>query len=497
MPANEQNTRTLSQLTAYIDKLVTDNLGGRRFWLKAEISQISSSRNGHWYIDFVEHQQGKLVSRIRANVWKYNLESIKAELGAEFHNVLAQGKEILSEVTVHFDAVYGLSLQVHAVDLNFSIGELERRKKETIARLTREELLGRNRQIPLPTIVQRIAVISSQHASGYEDFVKQLRKNDYRFHFEITLFQASVQGVKAVPEIIRQLRQLEHSDYHAIAILRGGGSKMDLETFNDYELAKTIALHSKPILTGIGHETDVSVADMVAHAAFKTPSALGSHLVERMLNFYNGLITTHQSIINLYQRTLQGLKDQQRYTTEAIRSRAISYTQLRRGKLHQQANRIINKSKQTLASRSQWVALRMDIVSYRPFEMLRKRENENDLFARKTFNYFERLIKQEKSTLVQQSHRIHSGSLRVVERQKDRLVSQTILLRQAHPDVVLKRGFGIVRKSDHVVTKLTSLKEGDLLEIELYQRKLYAQYLNDEPQWKNLKELLTKKPQKS
>lgn len=492
----ERKHKTLSELTRYIRSLIEGNLGGKRFWLKAEISQVKEHLSGHAYIDLVEHKEAKPIARSRAMIWSNTLQKVKADLGNDYPNIMKQGSEIMCLVEAGFSELYGFSITIHEVDLSFNLGEMERRKQATIARLEKEKLFDVNSRLKLPVVVQKIAIISAKGSDGLKDLTEQLSRNQYGYIFHTELFPAMVQGEKSAQQIIGQLEKIG-SDFEAIVIVRGGGSKLDLDAFNDYELCATIAQCKIPVLTGIGHENDISIADMVAHTRLKTPSAVGAFLVEKANQFEIGMKRDYDRIRSNYQNRVSVLTEQLQHRTTQLRNRAISYSQLRRGELHKNAGKVVRFAKGIAAEKNRKLSHLEDRMSYVPLQILKDSSADLKHFAELLKDRTRNIIRGAEQQLSRQTENMARNSRQVLKNEKILLENRHQHLVNLHPNRILKRGFSITRKSDHAITHLTKLKEGDLLEIEIYKKKIFVQYLNDEPKWNELKDLVTKMPQKS
>ena len=215
-------------------------------------------------------------------IWKSHFPRIAAYFEAETGQRLAPGLKILAKVLVSYHELYGFSLQITDVDPSFTLGDLERQRQQTIAQLQQDGVWEMNRGVALPTVVQRVAVVSSAQAAGYQDFCKELAKSPYRCEVERCdpFRQAEAAEGSIIDALCRVADRLEEFD--AVVIIRGGGSRSDLNCFNAYRLCSYIAQFPLPVITGIGHDKDTSVADLVAHTALKTPTAVAGWLVERM-----------------------------------------------------------------------------------------------------------------------------------------------------------------------------------------------------------------------
>lgn len=251
--------------------------------VKAEISSLSV-RGGHCYMDLVEKSAdgGSLAAKVRATCWSNVWTVLSAYFIHETGQPLAAGMQVLVEATVSFHPVYGLSLQILGIDPSYTLGDLARQRQQTITRLQKEGVIDMQQLLAMPTLPKRIAVVSSSEAAGYEDFIHQLGSSGYLF--EPVLFPAIMQGDRAAASIVAALNSIyEKKDaYDIVVLIRGGGAVTDLSCFDSYDIAVNIAQFPLPVLTGIGHQRDVSVADMVACRSLKTPTAVAEYLISRM-----------------------------------------------------------------------------------------------------------------------------------------------------------------------------------------------------------------------
>ena len=256
-------------------------------WVSGEISEFKQNSNGHCYMELVDYNsdQGVVAARARAVVWSRNaamlLPYFKTLTGSE----LAAGMKILVKVQVQYTPLYGLSLNILDIEPTFTVGEAEINRRKVIDRLESEGMFGLNALRPLAALPRKIAVISSATAAGYRDFVRHLSNNECGAAFYIKLFKSPMQGADAPGGIIASLYKIadeleQGEEYDAVAIIRGGGSVLDLASFDDYNLAPHIAQFPIPVLTGIGHDHDCHVADLVAYRFLKTPTAVADYIVE-------------------------------------------------------------------------------------------------------------------------------------------------------------------------------------------------------------------------
>lgn len=281
-------TSPQQHLTLYdLQRMVRSSLEERfalPVWISAEISELKVNYSGHCYINLVEKGAADGVPRAeaRAVIWRNHFSKISAYFTAQTGAALAAGIRILAKVLVSYHEVYGFSLQITDIDPAYTMGEVERRRRETIRQLQQDGVWDMNRELPLPRLVRRIAVISSAAAAGYRDFMREIGSSDY--DISTVLFEAVMQGAAAEESVIAALERVaaREEEFDAVAIIRGGGSTSDLSAFDSYRMAAHAAQFPLPVFAGIGHDKDTSVVDMVAHTSLKTPTAVAASFIERM-----------------------------------------------------------------------------------------------------------------------------------------------------------------------------------------------------------------------
>ncbi len=259
-----------------IEEAVPDSV-----WVKAEISSFSPRANGHCYLTLSQSSGGKVVAECRAMIWKWNYPLIKQYFESETGRALSAGITVLVKVAVNYSPLYGVSLYVEDIDPSVTLGESALLRQRTIDTLVREGYMEMQKELVLPELPSRLAVISSATAAGYGDFRRHLLESPEGYVFKLDLYEALMQGESAPPSIISALVEAGEKDYDAVLILRGGGSETDLACFDDYTLAVAIATCPLPVVTAIGHDRDFHVADMVANQYVKTPTALSDLFLER------------------------------------------------------------------------------------------------------------------------------------------------------------------------------------------------------------------------
>jgi len=279
------------------------------YWIVAEILELHENRNGHCYLELIEKnpENDSLLARAKGTIWASRYSMLRPFFETSTGTKLKSGIKLLCRASVEFHAQYGFSLNISDIDPSYTLGDLARKKQEVIRKLREDGVMDMNKEIPFPKVPQRIAVISSDSAAGYGDFMESIRNNSHGFHFYTRLFPAVMQGDEVPGSITGALDKIFESvsEFDCVAIIRGGGSKADLESFNHYDLAYFITQFPLPVITGIGHERDESVADMVAAHGLKTPTAVAEFLVDQMLAFEFQLSAFYDQLTASVKRIVQ------------------------------------------------------------------------------------------------------------------------------------------------------------------------------------------------
>lgn len=286
-------TYTLFDLLEHLRRVLALNYP-EALWITAEIAQLNRSR-GHLYLDLVQKGAGPdsdIAAQAQAVVWQREYQKLRLAQGLALDEVLQEGREVRLLARVDFHERYGLKLIIADVDPAYTFGQIELRRRQTIDTLRALGLLERNRALPLPAVLQRIAAVSSEGAAGFQDFREHLAANAFGYRFQCRLFSSAVQGDNAEPELIAALEAIaaQRERFDCAVILRGGGARTDLAAFDRLNLCKTAAALPLPLFTGIGHDADESVLDMVAHSALKTPTAVADFLIQHNLFFENNVL---------------------------------------------------------------------------------------------------------------------------------------------------------------------------------------------------------------
>jgi exodeoxyribonuclease VII large subunit len=284
--STERQIFSLKQVVSSIRKTIEERYA-QTYWMKAEIYKFNRFPSGHAFPEIVQRENDKIVAQLSGTIWKQNYERINQQFVEVVKEPLKDGSNLLMQVKITFNELYGLSLQIIDIDPSFSLGEVQKQREETLKRLQKEGILNCNQQLPFPLLPKRIAVISADSSKGLSDFMEVLINNEEGYSFFTFLFNAYLQGDQAVDSIIQTLEKIKKVRQHfdLVVIVRGGGAEVGMTCYNHYELCKAIATFPLPILTGIGHSTNLNVAEMIAYRNAITPTKLAEFLIQTFREF--------------------------------------------------------------------------------------------------------------------------------------------------------------------------------------------------------------------
>ncbi len=396
-------TYSLFELNEHIRRVLALNFQ-EDFWVQCEISQVKQSR-GHYYLELVEKSADheSVIAQSSAVIWARTAYHLERKLRNVFGEILQDGIAIRCKVRVDFHERYGLKLIVEDLDPSFTLGNIEARRRESIDLLRQRKLLEKNAQIPLPMVIQRIAILSAENAAGYHDFMTHLIHNPQYFKFWPELYPIAMQGVQVEQELVAAIHEIRkaHKHYDCVVIIRGGGSRMDLAGFDCYAIGEAIAECPLPVFTGIGHEIDHTVADAVAHTALKTPTAVADFII--------------------------GINDRYTETVEDLYARIA-------GCVQQEAD----NRRLRLEHLLDWI-----------------RKIPADFIAR------------QRMLLTQLEPLFLTSASQQVARMRERLTMNEALLQSLDPELVLARGFSITTLHGQIVRTRDAVKQGDLVHTQL------------------------------
>ncbi|MGL1888045.1 MAG: exodeoxyribonuclease VII large subunit [Reichenbachiella sp.] len=368
------NQFSLSEFNALVKSTLNKHLSPS-YWIVAEIGEMNIAQKGHCYMELVEKEGNMVKARSRANIWSYAFAGIQQQFERVAGIPLKKGMQVLVNASLEYHEVYGISLNIKDIDPNFTLGEKERRKQQTISQLTEEGIIDLNKSLILPIVPQRIAIISSETAAGYGDFIDQITNNPFGYVIQTQLFHSLMQGDQASSSITDALHRIfEIEDQFDLAIIiRGGGAQMDLDCFDDFELCSHIAQFPLPVITGIGHERDHTIADMVANVNLKTPTAVAEFLINGLADYESKITEAHLSIKRKVETTIAEHKEylnQQKYSLNHLSNQRINSEKL---KLNSIENRLVSSPISVIKRQRQILeGIKMFIAANDPKYVLKK-----------------------------------------------------------------------------------------------------------------------------
>ena len=303
----KMKTITLYELNSLVRQTIEIGLP-KSYWVEAEISELREN-GGHCYLELIEKDKryNTPIAKASARCWRQTWGMVKPYFENTTGQQLKAGMKVLIEVYAQFHEAYGFSWILSDIDPNYTLGDMARKRQEIIKRLKEEGVFDLNKQLDLPLFSQRIAVISSKSAAGYGDFANQLYGNQYGYYFEAELFAATMQGEDVERSIIKALNAINDrcDDFDCVVIIRGGGATSDMSGFDALELAENVANFPLPIITGIGHDRDECILDMVSHTRVKTPTAAAALLIDNLHTAERRIDDARQRIANLTSRKME------------------------------------------------------------------------------------------------------------------------------------------------------------------------------------------------
>lgn len=416
---------TLLELNSLVSE-VLENAMPRQYWVEAELSDVNE-RRGHLFAELVEKDESSNtpVARASAKCWASTWYSLKRTFERITGEQLRTGMKVLLKVYVQFHPAYGFSWIITDIDPTFTLGDLAKRRMEIIAQLKAEGIFDMQKQLSLPMFCQHIAVISSATAAGYGDFCNHLHNNPYGFFFQTTLFHAVMQGEQIESSVIDALNRIFDADeeYDCVVIIRGGGATSDMSGFDTLNLAENVANFPIPIITGIGHERDECILDMISYHRVKTPTAAADFLLSHLEN-------TSRTIDNLADRLARSAA---RYLeTERVRMKGISS--------------------------------KIPIL----FSMVKASQtNRIEILSKRIENALRQKTEQENHRLQMLQQTIEMGAKQAIEKERHRLSLLAQKALSLDPEIILKRGYSITLSGGKVVSDASTVMKGEILETRL------------------------------
>jgi len=420
------------------------------YWVTAEISDLKENIAGHCYLELIEKNpdEKNIRARVRAIIWNNRYRFIKAFFENISGETLRDGLRILVKIKIEYHELYGLSLIISDIDPAFTIGEMAIKRQLIIKKLEREGVFSMNKELFFPAVPQRVAVISSKNAAGYSDFVNHLGSNSFGYVFYTTLIETPLQGTETEQGVLSALDKiaLNINMFDIVVIIRGGGSQSDLSWFDNYNIAYHITQFPLPVITGIGHDRDISVTDMVANKSLKTPTAVADFLIDTVAESENHILEMSSGIINASRIIIE--KNRNRVDTTAIRLFPLAQIKISqvKDKLSAEIIEIINIGKELI--------IRAGLIPA-------NQESRLTSASKTICSGKETLLSRNRQSLL-------SGATNFLILNNMKLNGFESKLKLLDPEHILQRGYSITSLNGRLLKNCDQVENNDLIETQLY-----------------------------
>ncbi len=469
---------TLSQLNESIKDTLSDAFP-TTVWVVAEVSELKENRSGHCYLELIEKEGNEIIARSRATIWSYTFRMLKPYFETSTGQQFSQGIKILVQVTVEYHPAYGLSLNVKDIDPTYTVGDMAMQRKEIINQLKTEGVFDMNRELELPLVPQKIAIISSATAAGFQDFMNQLNTNESGFKYYTKLFEATMQGTETVPSVIHALERifLYEDFFDAVVIIRGGGASADLSSFDNYDLAFNVTQFPLPIITGIGHEKDDTIIDLVAHTRMKTPTAVAEFLITGVARFYERLLDMESEVVQFARNTIDEEQNRLERIAENLNYSVSGFINEKQARLTKMGNELQqNVSQFSFKKKYEINNLKHDLesaVSLWFVETKNRMEHKRRVLKRVVG---ESLLKED-ATLGHYKDLITSKSRKIIFREQEKIHINENSVRLLNPENILKRGYSLTLRDGEIVKSAAQLNVNDELETRFADGKVKSKII--------------------
>lgn len=449
----------LSQLTADIQATLQDVFAGRSFWVVADVTNFSYyAAKGYYYFDLVEkeEQSSQMLARIQASAWGTGAARIR-----EFEQVTGQPFKndihVLVKVSVDYHPVFGLKLSLQDVDAGFTIGVLEQQKQDTLQRLLKEcsdfiqysgdRYLTTNNQLPLPAVIQHIAVISSDVSAGFQDFMHTLENNPFGYRFRIDTYYTQVQGAANAEQLYNKLLEVyaTRKSYDAVVIIRGGGAQTDFLIFDQFMPGKIVAKFPIPIITGIGHQKNETIVDLMAHTPTKTPTKAAEFIIAHNRSFEERMQLLQQQLI--------------------IKAQQLCAARIQQ--LAQLNNTVVNKTRDMLSRSRDGLASLNRITVNAGKNILHKRHTALLNISGQLLGQSRILVSNKQHELTSIRLQLQTQAQQYLKDQRAAVSQHATVIKLMNPANLVKKGFAIISHEGRILSKGEQLKPGDEITVQL------------------------------
>lgn len=444
---------TLEQVCQSIKKTIEARYN-QLYWVKAEMHKVNRYPSGHAFPELVQKEGDRILAQMTGTIWKQNFDRIQQRFMEVVKEPLKEGTNLLLQVKITYSEVFGLSLHIVDIDPNYSLGELQRERDETLKRLQKEGLINLNQKLSFPLLPKRIAIISADSSKGLSDFMKVIEQNPWGYRFFTMLFPAYLQGDVAVASIIGQLQRIEKVKDHfdCVVIVRGGGGEVGMTCYNNFELCKAIATFPLPVLSGIGHSTNLTVAEMVSYRNAITPTELGDFLLQCFHDFSVPVNESQKTIRTTAFRLLDSSKSEFQSEIKHFRNASTLFINRSEQRLHNESRSLQKEAMELMGKQQEQLQGAKILLKTESRALIKEHETENQRMIQIVQDHTKRKLEQE-------------------NRELEHLIGMVRLL---DPKQVLKRGFSITSYGGKVITEINSPSIGADLCITTYDFSVKA-----------------------
>ena len=442
-----EQTISLSELNDSIKNLIEGTFDCP-LWVMAEIADMKVAANGHCYLELLERAEksGKDLARARATIWRNTFPLLKAYFEETTGQTLNPGLKVMVLVEVRFHSLYGYSLNVVDINPGFTLGEMALLREKILKELEDDGVLELNKQLDFPLLPQRIAVISSEGAAGYEDFLNELMGNSRHYHFQVKLFPAVMQGEQTEASVVAALEQIFETadDFDVVIIIRGGGAKLDLSAFDNKLIAEHVAQFPLPVLVGIGHTKDQTVLDIVAYQSLKTPTAVADFLLQKFQE-QDDLLDQFQAAL---QTVVNDIVTQEKDNLQALN---FSFSKVIDNRIFQEKNNLLQFQRDIRRQLINLLEMEKQQLSYLPekFQLL-----IHGVFKQKERLFDDYYIRMERAALM------------IIQQQKRKIDNLSDKIKLLQPETLLKRGYHLVtNESGKIIKEIENIAVNDTVQI--------------------------------
>lgn len=449
---NNHTVYSLSDVAMSIHKMI-ERTYTRPYYIKAEILKLNYyPYSGHCYPELVEREGNTIKTEMRAVIWSTHFQDINRRFQQITGEPLKENIRILCLATIQFSPKHGLALHIEDIEPTYTLGEMVKNRQEVIARLKKEGLFDKNRSLPMPLLPKRVAVISVETSKGYSDFMQTLQQNEYGYRFKTELFPSILQGDKAITGIMGRLGEIaqRQDDFDVVVIVRGGGGDVGMSCYDDYELTRNVATFPMPVLTGIGHSTNLTVTDMVAHANFITPTDVAFSLLAAFRHFDEQLEDAMSRIVQRVQQQISDSRQDMLKVETTLQYKLPKVLDLHRNILADTYKDLVFKSKELMMNQH-----------FKLKEIMREVTKSTQI-----------QVQHSRQLLTTMEERLPRECRALLKRRTHDFTAVEEKLQLLSPENVLKRGYSITLKNGKAVTDAAELQAGDKLVTRFYQGEI-------------------------